>query len=233
MTGIDPEERLRRLAAESLAADDPTGWFERAYAGCEDDTAVVPWDLPTPQRLLVEWAEARDLNGAGRRALVVGCGLGRDAEYVARLGFDTVAFDISETAVRVARQRYPNSPVQYLTADLLDPPSDWREAFDLVVESITVQALPQQVRRDAIVQVGQLVASGGTLIVIAAARDEEDVPVEGPPWPLTRAEVESFGVGHLEPVLIEDIRDVPEPGDRRWRAEFRRPEPASCDGVGP
>jgi hypothetical protein len=31
MTGIDPDEKVRRLAAESLANDDPTGWFERLY----------------------------------------------------------------------------------------------------------------------------------------------------------------------------------------------------------
>jgi len=223
MTGTDPDEILRQVAAESLAADDPTGWFERVYAAGEVGTVVIPWDVSTPHKLLAEWAEARELNGVGRRALVVGCGLGRDAEHVARLGFDTVAFDIAETAVRVARQRYPDSPVQYVTADLLTPPSEWRGAFDLVVESLTVQALPDPPRCDAIASVAQLVAPGGTLIVIAAARDEEDGPVEGPPWPLTRAEIDAFAAGDLLPVRIEDLRDAVEPGDRRWRAEFRRP----------
>jgi hypothetical protein len=46
--------------------------------------------------------------------------------------------------------------------------------------------------------------------------------VDGPPWPLVRAEVEAFAGAGLEPVHIEDLRDAATPGWRRWRAEFRR-----------
>ena len=151
MTGIDPDEQVRRMAAESLAVDDPTGWFERLYVAAEDGVAVVPWDRGAPHQLLVQWAQAGNLGGGGRRAFVVGCGLGSDAEYVAELGFDTVAFDVAATAVRAASRRFPDSAVRYRTADLLDPPAEWREAFDLVVESLTVQALPDPPRREAIV----------------------------------------------------------------------------------
>jgi SAM-dependent methyltransferase len=224
VTGTDPDEHVRRLAAESLAADDPTGWFERLYAAAEEGEAVVPWNRGTPHRMLVEWARTRDLDGAGRRALVVGCGVGDDAEYVAAFGFGTVAFDVADTAVRTARRRFPDSDVQYLTADLLDPPAHWREAFDLVVESQTVQALPDPPRREAITRVGHMVRPGGTLVVIAAARHEEDRPGQGPPWSLTRAEIETFAAAGLRPVRIEDVHDADRPTVRRWRAEFRRPE---------
>jgi SAM-dependent methyltransferase len=219
----DPDEHSRRLAAESLAVDDPTGWFERLYAAAQEGEAIVPWDRGAPNRMLMEWAWARELDGSGRRALVVGCGLGADAEYVAGLGFDTVAFDIADTAIQIARQRFPDSPVRYLTADLLNPPVDWREAFDLVVEIYTVQALPDPPRRDAIVQVGQMVGPGGTLLVVAAAHNPDEEPDEVPPWPLTRAEIYAFATGGLQPVHIEHFRDADQPTVRRWRAEFRRP----------
>jgi SAM-dependent methyltransferase len=173
--------------------------------------------------MLVQWAHARPVRGEGRRALVVGSGLGADAEYVAGLGFDTVAFDISVTAVRAARRRFPHSAVHYLPADVLDPPAHWRGAFDLVVESLTVQSLPDPPRRDAIARIRDMVRPGGTLIVIASARDEEDGPIDGPPWPLTRAEIDAFATGGLQPVRIEDIRDGAQRGPRRWLAEFRRP----------
>jgi hypothetical protein len=83
MTQADADEHARRLAAHSLAANNPTGWFERLYTEAENGAAVVPWDRAAPQQLLVEWAQGRD--GTGRRALVVGCGLGMDAEFVAAL----------------------------------------------------------------------------------------------------------------------------------------------------
>lgn len=209
---MDPDEQTRRIAAESLATDDPTGWFERLYSAASDGKAIVPWDRGAPHRLLVDWAHG--LDGAGGRALVVGSGLGEDAELIAGLGFDTVAFDVSETAIRITRERFPDSRVRYLTADLLAPPADWWAAFDLVVESLTVQSLPDPPRAQAIANVARMVAPGGTLLVIAAAR-EPDEPAPAPPWPLTRAEIDAFASGDLEPVRIERI-------DGRWRVELRR-----------
>jgi SAM-dependent methyltransferase len=222
VTRADPDAQAGRLAAESLAAGDPTGWFERLYVAAEKGDAVVPWDRGGPHPLLVQWTEARELEARGKRALVVGCGLGGDAEYVAARGFDTVAFDVAAAAVRAARRRHPGSHVRYLTADLLDPPADWRDAFDLVVESMTVQSLPDPPRRGAIARVGRMVAPGGTLIVIAVARGEGD-PVDGPPWPLTRSEIDAFATGDLQPLRIENVVDAAQPTLRRWRAEFRRP----------
>jgi hypothetical protein len=219
----DPVARAKRLAAEALADDDATGWFEQLYAAAQHGDAVVPWDRGAPHVLLTEWAQARDLNGDGQRALVVGSGLGADAEHLAGLGFDTVAFDVSPTAIATTRRRFPDSAVQYLAADLLDPPSEWRGAFDLVLESLTVQSLPDPPRRKAIARVAGLVGPGGTLLVIATARSEDAGPVQGPPWPLTRAEIDAFGAGDLQPVRIEDVRDPAGRVPTRWRAEFRRP----------
>lgn len=217
------ETDANELAAESLAADDPTAWFDRLYSASERGEAVVPWDRLVPQRLLVEWAHAGRPASDGKRALVVGCGLGRDAEFVAGLGFETTAFDISDTAVRLARQRYPNTKVQYVAADLLDPPAGWLQAFNLVVESYTVQSLPDPPRRTAIANVARFVAPGGTLIVIAAAHDDAAEPEPGPPWPLMRDEVEAFAHDDLRPVSIERIQDQLDPAMHRWRAEFDRP----------
>jgi ubiquinone/menaquinone biosynthesis C-methylase UbiE len=220
MSETDPEERAQSLAAESIGAGDPTGWFERLYAAAEAGDEVVPWDRGSPHRLLVQWAQARQLTGDGQRALVVGCGLGDDAEYVAGRGFDTVAFDISASAVKAARRRYPDSRVRYVTADLLDLPAEWEKAFGLVVESLTLQALPDPPRATAVGNVGRPVAPGGTLFVNARGRAATD-PDDGPPWGLLRSEIEAIGRDGLDPVRIEDIRD---PGSRRWLAEFRRPE---------
>jgi SAM-dependent methyltransferase len=208
-----------RLAAASLAAGDPTGWFEQLYAEAAAGTAEVPWDVPRPSKLLAEWARTGRVVGAGRSALVVGCGPGRDAEFLAALGFVTTGFDISATAVRTARERHPDSPVDYRVADLLDPPASWRGAFDLVLESNNVQALPQPERDRAIAGAGLLVAPGGTLLVLAAAAT--GTPSDGPPWPLTRAEVEAFAAPGLTVVRVEELTDADDPLVRRWRAELR------------
>jgi SAM-dependent methyltransferase len=213
--------RADRLAAEALAGGDATGWFDRLYDAGRRGEVAMPWDRDEPHPLLAAWARERAPDGRARHAVVVGCGLGADAEFVAGLGFDVVAFDVSPTAVATVRERRPGSAVRYTTADLLDLPADWQGAFDLVVEIHTVQALPVALRAQATAAVRDLVAPGGTLLVVAAARDEGP-PGDGPPWPLTPAEVTAFGTG-LETTDVGRYADEGEPAGSRWRAELRRP----------
>ncbi len=210
MSTEDPDEAARRLAAVSLAADDPTGWFERLYAAAAEGAAVVPWDRGAPHPLLVDWAEGRELGG---NALVAGFGPGFDAEFLAARGMATTAFDISPSAVAAVEARFPGSAVDYRTADLLDPPPQWRYAFDLVVEVMTVQSLPPPFHPPATASVAGFVAPGGTLLVIAVVADS--APEDGPPWPLTRAEIQAFAQDGLNPVAVERLEQ------RWWRAEFR------------
>jgi SAM-dependent methyltransferase len=216
---VSPHDDTDRLAAGALAAGEPTAWFEQLYAEASAGTAVVPWDRPEPSALLVDWARA--LSGGGRPAMVVGCGPGRDAEFIAGLGFATTAFDISPTAIAAARSRHPGSMVDYQVADLLDLPAAWRGRFDLVVESNNVQALPRDLRARATAAVTSLVAPGGTLLVLAAAATAWGAA--GPPWPLTRDEVEAFAGDGLTMVSVEDIPAADDPLVRRWRAVLRSP----------
>jgi ubiquinone/menaquinone biosynthesis C-methylase UbiE len=219
MTQPDRITEARRIASEA-SNDNPTGWFERLYAAAREGTAAVPWDRGAPNPLLVGWAREHALDGHGLTALVVGCGLGADAEHVASLGFATTAFDVSETATATARERFPDSRVDYTVADLLDPPAEWRERYDFVFESLTVQSLPPSFHGTAIANVTGFVASGGILLVIAGSREEG--PWDGPPWPLTRDEVDAFVSDGLLIQQVEMVPSTDEPWARTWRVELRR-----------
>lgn len=213
------QDEEARLAAASLATGDPTGWFDRLYAAGAAGRVPLAWSRREPYPLLTEWAQRHHLAGEGKRAIVPGCGLGADAEYLAGLGFTATAFDVSPTAIRLARERHPGTSVEYVCADLLHPPASWRQAFDLVAEIITVQALPRAVRPRATASVARLTAPGGTLLVIAAV-DDGTGEQPGPPWPLTRTEVDAFAADGLTPAAIEMTTIPGEPAERRWRAEF-------------
>jgi SAM-dependent methyltransferase len=208
------DDDARRHFGEAFARGEPTAWFEPLYAEAAQGRAIVPWDRATPNPLLVQWATGRD--GTGHTAVVVGCGLGRDAEFIATLGYRTTGFDLSATAIDGAQRRHPGTAVTYEVADLFGLPAHLRDAFDLVVESYTVQSLPDPPRAAAIAVVTTLVAPGGTLLVIAAAGAEESPT--GPPFPLPRREIDAFAVDGLEPIEVEDLVD--EGGVRRWRACF-------------
>jgi SAM-dependent methyltransferase len=225
----DPNRAFaRRLAAESIAGGDSTGWFETLYAAAARGTVTVPWADLTPNPVLVT---ALAGHTGGGHALVIGCGLGDDAEHLASLGYITVAFDVSPTAIDGARRRFPRSTVQYLTADLLSPPQPWTGAFDLVVEAFTLQVLTGAARHAAFARTARLVAPGGRLLIIARAREEHEPP-GAMPWPLTRDEIESFrGYGLREDSIVELLDDNVHSQVRRWRAWFTAPERGQADVV--
>jgi SAM-dependent methyltransferase len=212
------DEEADRLAAQAIASGNPTAWFDELYTAGADGEVGMPWDRTAPHPLIADWAAGVD--GTGRKAIVVGCGLGADAEFLARLGYATTAFDIAPTAVRVARDRHPHSTVDYRVADLLALPESWVHGFDLVVDVFTVQALPDPPRRDAIVNVGRLVAPGGSLVIVAF---RGDLAGPRPPWPLERGEVEAFATDGLDVDRIEETSDRGGGSAPRWRATFTRP----------
>ena len=209
--------RADELAAEAIGSGEPTAWFDRLYAAGVAGEVSMPWDRTGPQPWLEEWARAAGVDGTGRSAVVVGCGLGADAAYVAGLGFATTGFDVSTTAVGQARERHDGPGIEFEVADLLDLPDTWRAGFDLVVEIFTLQALPDPPRRDAMAAVAGLVAPGGTLLAVAFRSDGSQPADQGPPFPLDRDSMLRLGGDGLEVVALAELQGP------LWRAEYRRP----------
>lgn len=190
--------RARELAAESIGKGDSTGWFEKLYQEGEAGKAVIPWANRNQNPGLLGFWKANPQITEGKIALVVGCGLGDDAAQLAQWGFRTTAFDVSETAIRMACKRFPESRVEFCVANLFEPPAEWTLKFDFVFEANTVQALPAAVRTRAIEKIASFVKPGGKLLVIARGREPHE-PEGQLPWPLTRAELAHFlGCGLLE-----------------------------------
>ena len=205
---------FKPLQEKHWQAGDPTGWFEPAYAQANGDRAAIPWAEKGINPHLVEWAERVGLQGAGQTALVIGCGLGDDAEYLAGRGFAVTAFDISPTAIAWCQSRFAGSAVRYLTADLF---AHTLQPADLVLESYTLQALPRPYRASAITAIAALV--GKRLLVICRGCDAPE-PGEGIPWPLTPEELAGFEAAGLRKTAFEDFLDGKQPPRRRFRIEY-------------
>jgi len=212
MTKVD----FKPLQDQYWKAGDPTGWFEPAYAQANGQRAAIPWAEKGINPHLIEWAERVGLDGHGQTALVVGCGLGDDAEYLAGLGFAVTAFDISPTAIAWCQQQYPQSPVRYLAADLF---AHTLPAADFVLEAYTLQALPRSLRSRAVAAIAAFVKH--RLLVICRGCDAPE-PGEEIPWPLTPAELAGFTAAGLTEVGFEDFTDQKEPPRRRFRIDYQR-----------
>jgi SAM-dependent methyltransferase len=215
-------KRVHELSAESYATGDYTGWFETLYAEAQGNLDAIPWVDRGVNLWLVKWINKSQLNLQNLRVLVVGCGLGDDAEYLAGLGTKVTAFDLSQTAIDWCHQRFPNSKVNYQAVDLFAAPVDWKFGFDLVIEIYTIQALPATIRPEAIDAIGNFVAPNGKLLVVCRGRDPEDA-CDNLPFPLTHAELNRFTNSGLTEGSFEDFIDELESSlARRFRIVYTR-----------
>jgi SAM-dependent methyltransferase len=218
---VATRDEVRRLANESIARGDATGWFEELYQRAGGSWDRIPWADLVPNPYLLEWLDAGEAGAGGRACLVVGCGLGDDAEALAARGFDVVAFDVSSTAIDGCRARFPKSRVEYVVADAIAPPAEWGGRFDLVFESYTLQVLPPPARRAATGALAAVVAPGGRLLVLCRARERDEPPGQLP-WPLTREELDAFRDHGLRELAFESFFDREDPPVRRFRAVYAR-----------
>jgi SAM-dependent methyltransferase len=136
------------------------------------------------------------------RALDVGCGTGRDAVYLAKLGWQVTAVDFASAAITKAKQRAADEgvQVQWVAGDAsslaglgLEP------GFTLVYDFGCIQGLADSARQGAAAGITHLAAPGATLLVAAFApgrrlllprgMDEQDViGLFGDSWELEQAE---------------------------------------------
>ena len=219
----DKRARTRELAAEFVDRGEPLGWFEALYKEAAGDNGKIPWADLEANRFFREWAEKNKLKGEGRKALVVGCGLGDDAVYLDDLGFEVTGFDISETAIEWAKKLHTGRDIKFEVMDLFEPYRGWLGAFEFVLEVYTIQPLPLEMRERTIDAIASFVTPGGELVVVTRGR-EDDEEVVKVPWPLSRKELSRFEANGLTQesfeVMPDDTDD--EPADR-FVVVYRRP----------
>lgn len=213
--------RVEKIAREFYEKGDAVGWFDALYAEAEGDPTKIPWADLEPNPNFAAWMEKHKPDGAGKKAIVVGCGLGDDAEELARYDFDVTAFDISPKAIEWARKIHPDSTVKYQVEDLFNLPEEFQRAFDFVLEVYTVQALPLEFRERSIKAISELVAPDGKLLFVGRGADEGET-TETPPFPLRKSELNKFVEFGLTEIEFEDYYDQSELPTRRFRAFYKR-----------
>ncbi|MEZ5872574.1 MAG: class I SAM-dependent methyltransferase [Nitratireductor sp.] len=218
------KQRIDPLDRHMIDGGDRYAFFNAVYAMAEGDAAGVPWADLKPKPQLEKWLAANP--GNGRRAIDIACGLGDNAEALAAAGYRTTAFDLAEKAIAWARQRFPQSGVDYHVADIFNPPSGWKGGFDLVHECYTLQAVPPQMLASMMAAIADLVAPGGTLIVYTRIR-HDGTGTSGPPWPLQESEAMGFS-GHGFRLVSRNSFELVRP-DRRiphWFCIWQKTEQA-------
>jgi len=91
------------------------GEFEQMYKDFKD-----PWEQTTREQWAMEKCIAINLikKLKAKRVIELGCGLGHFTNRIRRMGVDVLGIDISETAIKKARKRYPQC--KFYNGDIMD-----------------------------------------------------------------------------------------------------------------
>ncbi len=176
--------------------------FESIYARARDDLTMLPWTRLVPSVQLLAWLDGVQVDGLS--VLVVGCGVGDDAEELARRGAQVTAFDFAPTAIALCHKRFPSSPVRYEVADLFALPPRWAQAFDLVIEIHTVQSVPPERQDFAMGAIAHTVAPGGRLFVRCSVRNDDE-PRPDRPWFLRLRDLHAYVDAGLRQDAFADV----------------------------
>lgn len=177
-------------------------FFESIYENADhDDLSTIPWATLAPNVYLEKHLSLRD-TVVGKKALVIGCGLGDDALILEKHGYEVEALDISPSAIALAKKRHPESKVDFHVGDIYHMPEASIGKYDFVYEGLTIQSLPPADREKLVGIIVSLVANEGELLVYANTQDDTD-NYGGPPWPLYDDEFALFEKEGLEKIHVQ------------------------------
>lgn len=189
MSDFDPI-KYKAMVKRHQENDDPLGWFDSIYTDAKGNYKNVFWADLEPSPYLLKWLKKCE-STQGKKAIAIGCGVGDDAEAMSQAGYEVTAFDISPEAIKLCKQRYPDSKVNYLVEDLFNYPLSWKEDFDLIYECNTIQVLPGKYRAQARDAMVSLMAKDAYILVSCRSRktgeQEDDIPL-----PLDKKEIDTF-----------------------------------------
>ena len=174
-------------------------WFEGLYHDNKNSQEKIPWAKQCANPMLLRYLQEHQPHKG--KALVIGCGLGDDAHALVLAGHEVTAIDISQSALDMAKERFFDSQINFVKQDIFE----YEEKFDLVFEAFTIQSLPRKFRGQMIEAIAKTVAKEGRLLIVA---HQQTQIFEGPPWPLTQEEVESFSQHKLKMAFCEVV-DIP------------------------
>lgn len=159
-------------------------WNERFAAN------FTPWDQGTAPPALARWI-ARAPLAAGARVLIPGCGSAYEAALLDAAGFAVLSIDIAELALARARALLPADVAGRLLrrADFF---AFAAAPFDAIYERAFLCALPPRLWPAYASRCAQLLEPGGRLAGFFFIDSAPTEPRRGPPFAMTRAELDAL-----------------------------------------
>jgi SAM-dependent methyltransferase len=157
--------------AKDEVDDSPTFW-NQSY-----ENRSAAWDMnQVHPQIEVLWPR---LKLAKSRVLILGCGKGHDANFVASQGHSVTAVDFSPVALAQAKAKYPDSGIHWVEHDALNLPTEWNADFDLIIEHTLFCAIDPELRADLVKSWRRCLAPRGQLMGVFFVNEKPIGPLYG------------------------------------------------------
>ncbi len=187
-----------------------TDWEQRYNEG------NMPWEKGAPHPGLVEFLKRNPVHGS---VLVPGCGTGHDVRALAATADEVVGLDIAPSAVARAKQHPVVGGERYMLGDLFALPPKLRGAFDFVFEHTCFCAIDPSRRADYVNAIAGALKPGGHLLAIFYLDPGLDPGESGPPFGVTRQELDAFFSPRF--TLVREWAPAATYANREGRETFR------------
>jgi len=126
----------------------------------------IPWNIEAPPDVLVELIESGKVNSC--KTIDLGCGAGNYALYLASIGFEVTGIDISQTAIKIAKENAKKKGIKscFLVADLLDDLNEVKETFDFAYDWEVLHHIFPENRKKYIQNVFRLLNPGAKYLSV-------------------------------------------------------------------
>jgi len=126
----------------------------------------IPWNIARPPKALVELVESEKVKPC--KTIDLGCGAGNYAIYLANAGFDVVGIDISQTAIKIAKENAKKKGVKcdFLVADVLGDLTEVKETFDFAYDWELLHHIYPQKRKKYVENVHRILNPRGKYLSV-------------------------------------------------------------------
>jgi SAM-dependent methyltransferase len=158
--GMKPAEAAKTISI--ISSRDEGAYYDPVYA------SPNPKFKTSPNKLLIDAVNHRKPG----RALDVAMGQGRNAIYLARLGWDVTGFDTSKAGLEQAQKAARASGLQIRTVLASD------EEFDFGTEKWDLIAIIYPIEKRSVYRVRQALKPGGIVVVECSHKEGANAPFE-------------------------------------------------------
>ena len=132
----------------------------------------IPWNIESPPNALVELFKSEKVKPC--KTIDLGCGAGNYAIYLAGLGFEVSGVDISQSAIRIAKENAGKKGIKsdFLVADMLGDLDEVRETFDFAYDWQLLHHIFPEKRKKYVENVYKLLNPGGKYLSVCFSEND-------------------------------------------------------------